>query len=354
MTFIRVTPKSQGVSSPVLLKFVNALDRQMHEMHSLMLLRHGAVVAEGWWQPYAPPRPHMLFSLTKSFTSTAVGLAVSEGLLSVEDTLLSFFPDQAPARPSKNLKALRLKHLLSMVTGHAADTTERMVTSGVDWIEGFLKLKIENPPGAPFVITATRPICWRRHPAGHRHEAERVLAAAPVRAAGHRRDRLGELAAGGGDRWVGAFPAHGGNRPLWAALPSKRDLERRQLIRLRGSSKPPASKSPMGLMRRAIGRKGYGYQFWRCRYNAYHGDGAFGQFCVVLPEQDAVLAMTAGVQEMQPVLDLVWKHLLPAFSDGALPETPRRTRSCSASWKNWHCPRLDAAASRRWKHRWRK
>jgi hypothetical protein len=68
--------------------------------------------------------------------------------------------------------------------------------------------------------------------------------------------------------------------------------------------------------------QGYGYQFWRCRHNAYRGDGAFGQFCIVMPEQDAVLAITSGVGNMQAVLDLVWEHLLPAMGPAALPANP--------------------------------
>jgi hypothetical protein len=65
--------------------------------------------------------------------------------------------------------------------------------------------------------------------------------------------------------------------------------------------------------------QGYGYQFWRCRHGAYRGDGAFGQFCVVMPAQDAVLAITSGLREMQRVLDLVWEHLLPALGAAPLP-----------------------------------
>jgi hypothetical protein len=59
--------------------------------------------------------------------------------------------------------------------------------------------------------------------------------------------------------------------------------------------------------------QGYGFQFWRCRNGAYRGDGAFGQYCIVLPEQDAVIAITSGVKDMQGVLNLVWEKLLPEF-----------------------------------------
>jgi hypothetical protein len=68
---------------------------------------------------------------------------------------------------------------------------------------------------------------------------------------------------------------------------------------------------------------GYGYQFWRCRHNAYRGDGAFGQYCIILPEHDAVLTMVSGVQDMQVVLDKVWEHLLPALQKEALPADPQ-------------------------------
>jgi hypothetical protein len=68
--------------------------------------------------------------------------------------------------------------------------------------------------------------------------------------------------------------------------------------------------------------QGYGYQFWQCRHGAYRGDGAFGQFCVVMPAQDAVLAITSGVGNMQAVLDKVWEHLLPGLGDRALADDP--------------------------------
>ena len=66
--------------------------------------------------------------------------------------------------------------------------------------------------------------------------------------------------------------------------------------------------------------QGYGFQFWRCRHGAYRGDGAFGQFCLVLPEQDAVIAITADAKDMQAELNIVWEKLLPAFQKDALPE----------------------------------
>ncbi|GAP07931.1 membrane proteins related to metalloendopeptidases [Anaerolinea thermolimosa] len=113
----RTTPEAVGISSRAILAFVDEAEAALDELHSFMLLRHGKVAAEGWWKPYAPHLPHMLFSLSKSFTSTAIGLAVAEGRLSIDDPVLKFFPEEAPPSPSENLKAMRLRQLLSMSTG---------------------------------------------------------------------------------------------------------------------------------------------------------------------------------------------------------------------------------------------
>src|SRR5436309_554259 len=81
----RSTPGVQGVSSLALLECVEAADQNIESMNSFMLVRHGNVVAEGWWAPYETESPHSLYSLSKSFTSTAVGLAIAEGKLSLDD-----------------------------------------------------------------------------------------------------------------------------------------------------------------------------------------------------------------------------------------------------------------------------
>ena len=76
--------------------------------------------------------------------------------------------------------------------------------------------------------------------------------------------------------------------------------------------------------------QGYGYQFWRSRHNTYRGDGAFGQYMMVIPEFDAVVAITSGVRDMQSVMNLVWDKLLPAFQAAALPENPAARRALEA------------------------
>src|SRR3954452_10113370 len=132
----RSTPEQQGVSSAAVLAFVEAADANVEQMNSVMLVRHGHVVAEGWWAPYGPESPHSLYSLSKSFTSTAVGLAVSEGKLSVDAPVLKFFPDDAPTSPPANLKSMRVSDLLRMSTGQQTEPPRK---PDEPWTKTFLK-----------------------------------------------------------------------------------------------------------------------------------------------------------------------------------------------------------------------
>src|SRR5678816_3756479 len=118
----RSTPEAQGVSSADIRAFVEAADKEIDTLHSFMLVRHGKVVAEGWWKPEASDKPHVLHSLSKSFNSTAVGLAIAEGKLSLDDPVLKFFPADAPAEPSENLKAMKVRDLLTMTCGHNVES----------------------------------------------------------------------------------------------------------------------------------------------------------------------------------------------------------------------------------------
>ena len=126
----RSTPEAEGVSSTAVLDYVTAASKSIDSLHSFMLLRHGHVVAEGWWAPYSADSPHALYSLSKSFTSTAVGLAIAEGKLSLDDPILKFFPDEAPAKPTANLRAMRIRDLLRMSTGQQTEPA-RTIDRGV-------------------------------------------------------------------------------------------------------------------------------------------------------------------------------------------------------------------------------
>src|SRR5678816_3484630 len=145
-SFPRATPESQGMSSVAVLALVEALD-QIDAMNIFMLVRHGQVIAEGWWTPYSAQDNHELYSLSKSFTSTAVGMAVAEGKMSIDDEVLKFFPRDAPAVPSANLKAMRVRDLLTMNAGHQDE-----VPTAADKISAkvFLTNAVPHKPGTHF------------------------------------------------------------------------------------------------------------------------------------------------------------------------------------------------------------
>jgi CubicO group peptidase (beta-lactamase class C family) len=319
----RAAPETQGISSAALLAFVEAAEREIQYLHSFMLLRHGAVIGEGWWAPYAPDLPHVLFSLSKSFASTAVGLAVAEGRLTVDDPVVGFFPDEAPAEISANLAAMRVRHLLSMATGHSEDTTGPMTDyAGGNWIKGFLAQPVGHAPGAPFVYNSG---------------ATYMLSAIVQKVTGQRlvdylKPRLFDPLGITGATWE--MSPQGIDVGGWGLNIKTEDIARfGQLYLQQGvwqgkqivprewvAAATAAQVDNSGRGENPDWEQGYGYQFWRCRHNAYRGDGAFGQYCIVLPDQDAVLAITSGVPDMQAVLDLVWTRLLPAFGSAPLPE----------------------------------
>lgn len=326
---VRAAPEAQGVSSAVILQFVKAVDKNIHELHSLMLLRHAAVVAEGWWSPYAAELPHYLFSLTKSFTSTAVGLAAAEGHLSVDDLVLSFFPEKAPKKADENLKAMRVRHLLSMSTGHTEDTTARM-TARKDWVKGFLSLPVEHVPGAPFVYNS-----------GASHMLSAIVQKVTgMKLVDYLQPRLFEPLGIAKPTWD-SCPL-GVNIGGWGLSLKTEDIARFGQLYLQKGLWDGKQILPADWVEEATQKQvsngddpnsdwsqGYGFQFWRCRYGMYRGDGAFGQYCIVMPEQDAVLAITAGVGDMQSVLNLVWQHLLPAFAAQPLPADSAKQKALS-------------------------
>ncbi len=185
----RSTPESQGVSSAAIADFIESADRQVNSMHSFMLVRHGQVVAEAWWEPESAVKPHVLWSLSKSFTSTAVGLAVAEGKLSIDDPVLQFFPDDAPSEPSANLKAMRVRDLLTMSTGHQVEVK---LTSDIPWVKAFLAHRRSSQTRHAFSIQHSSHV----HAVGHRAKSDRRERAGipdtqTVRAAGYSSSNLG-------------------------------------------------------------------------------------------------------------------------------------------------------------------
>ncbi|WP_433345951.1 serine hydrolase domain-containing protein [Microtetraspora malaysiensis] len=144
----RSTPAASGVSSRSIAALLDRLEAQSVELHSIMVVRHGHVVAEGWWAPYSAGRPHLLYSLTKSFTSVAVGLAIADGRLSLDDRVVDVLPDHVPADISEQGRRITVHHLLSMTAGHSTDSLAKAwQLEPDDLVKGFLRVPFSEPEG---------------------------------------------------------------------------------------------------------------------------------------------------------------------------------------------------------------
>jgi len=312
----RSTPESQGVSSADVRAFLETANIEVNTMHSFMLVRHGNVVAEAWWQPEAADKPHVLWSLSKSFTSTAVGLAVSEGKLNVDDTVLKFFAEDAPEEASANLRAMRVRDLLTMSTGHQDELKWR---EAADWASAFLAQPVPHKPGTHFKYNT--PATYMLSAIVQKVTGQTVL--------DYLQPRL--------------FEPLGIEQPKWETSPQgisiggyglylrTEDIAKFGQLYLQKGQWQGQQLVPSAWIEQATSKQvsngsdpekdwdqGYGFQFWRCRHGAFRGDGKDGQFCIVLPEQDAVIAITANTSDMQAELNIVWDNLLPAFYDKPL------------------------------------
>lgn len=314
----RSTPESQGVSSAGILSFIEVADQQVDSIHSFMLVRHGHVVAEAWWSPEAADKPHVLWSLSKSFTSTAIGLAVAEGKLSIDDPVLKFFPEFAPAMPSDNLKLMRVRDLLTMTAGHE---TEVNLRSETQWRRAFLAHEVPHKPGTHFQYNT--PATYMLSAILQTVTGQTVLEYleprlfAPLGIKSPRWDTSPEGISLGG---YGLFLRTEEIAKFGQLYLQRGKWQGQQLVPAEWIEQATSKQVSNGDDPASDWNQGYGFQFWRCRHDAFRGDGKDGQFCIVLPEQDAVVAITANTRDLQAELNIVWDELLPAFYDTPLPE----------------------------------
>ncbi|MFK4087045.1 serine hydrolase domain-containing protein [Kribbella sp. NPDC020789] len=320
----RSAPAAAGISSRAIIELLDHVAAESVELHSLMVVRRGQVVAEGWWAPYSADRPHLLYSLTKSFTSIAVGLVIADGLLALDDRLVDVLPEHVPADVSEQGRRITVHHLLSMTVGHPDDSLgPAWELEPDDLVKGFLRVPFTDPEGTRHTYdNATTFILARMvervtgkglpeflderlfRPMGIDHaEWDRVASGLAFGFHGlHLKTEavaaFGELLRCGG-RW--------GDQQLvpseWIELATSRQIETLQLA--------DGSAADDFLC-------GYGYQFWRSRHGFY-GNGAFGQQCLVVPEHDLVIAVTSALDERQPIPGIFWDFLLPGL-DTPTPE----------------------------------
>lgn len=324
----RKSPESQGVASEGIRNFLKATAASGLEWHSFMLIRHGNVVAEGWWKPFEAEYKHTLYSLSKSFTSSAIGFLVNEGKISVDDQVIKFFPNETPSSPSENLKAMKIKHLLTMNTGHDTDTMPVLRQfENQSWVKSFLEHPVIHQPsshflyntGATYILGA---IVYKMTGQTLEEYLEpRLFKPLDIKGYDWEKSPQGLNTAGFGLRLTTEDIAKFGQFYLQKGKWNGKQLLPESWIK-EATDKRTESQSGDNEW-----SQGYGYQFWRCKPGFYRGDGAFGQFCMVMPEQDAVLVMTCESFNLGKTMDVAYKTILPALSTNLLPESPTQLAS---------------------------
>lgn len=324
---LRSIPELEGVSSAGINDFLNAADTSGLENHSFMMLRHGKVIAEGWWKPYGPEYKHIMFSASKTFTATAVGLAVSENRLKVTDKIITFFPYSLPDTISDYMKGMTVKDLLTMSAGQ--DPEPSAWGANGDWMTLFLSTEPKYKPGtvfkynnmATFMLSAIvqqvtgetvfdylmprifkplgiRGIDWDLNPQGI------SMGMIGLRLRTEDLAKFGQLLLNGGV-WNGK------------QLIPKEWIKEATSYQIKNSDEPEEKRSLSDW------GQGYAYQMWRGKNNTVRLDGMGGQFVVLIPGKDAIVVFTANNTNTQKQLDLMHKYLIPAIkSDKALAVAP--------------------------------
>ena len=305
--------------------FFSAAAKAKLDVHSVMIVKDGAVIYSHWQSKGAPNVPHVLHSVSKTFTATAVGLAIAEGRLNLTDKVVSFFPDKLPNEVSDNLMAMTICDLLTMTCGHDDEPNQ---SKREEWVKTFLAHPVKHTPGTFYLYNSLG--TYMLSAIVQKVTGEKVLdylttrLFEPLHIDKPRWDespqgisaggwglylktedlaKMGQLLLQNG-KWKGKqiIPAE------WVYEMSKKQVESiNPGTRLEQDEERGMTKETSDWM------QGYGYQMWRCRPGCFRADGARGQYIIVVPDKNAVIAITSDVEDLQGELNLVWEKILPAI-----------------------------------------
>jgi CubicO group peptidase (beta-lactamase class C family) len=313
----RATPSSVGISAKGICAFLDTIKEEKIELHSMMLYVDEKVVVEGWWAPYSAERPHMQHSVTKSFLATGVGIAVGEGLLKLSDKVTSFFPNELPHEITPRLANMTVEHLLTMSTGHGrpiSGSVWRPIKSS--WVREFFKEPIVNEPGSTFLYTSA---------------ASYMLSAILQKATGQTTEdymRSRFFSHLGIDQFSWDKCPHGissGGNGLSCTTSALLKLGALHLAlgQWRGRRIVPEEWVKNATAIHIVANNttephtGYGYQWWVLKDGTYFAWGVFGQYCVIMPQYNAVLAVTGGMEGQLkgplPFINCLIRHLYPTL-----------------------------------------
>ena len=317
-------PEEVGVSGVEIEKFLIDIEENGYNVHSFMVLRHGVVAAECYRAPFSADRPHALYSVSKTFTAAAVGIAVGEGLLRLDDKVKDFFPEYTANLRDKKLDMLTVRHLLTMTSGKNPSIIDNK--SKGKWIESFFGFPWKSAPGEEFKYVS---------------ENIFMLCAILVKVTGmsvrdYLQPRLFEPLGIAYPNWE--TDENGVEAGGWGLYATTEDIAKLMLCIHQGGVFNGKRIMPEDYVRDMVSfqsdnseanssrdsKVGYGYCVWRDDgAKGYRADGMFSQFGIVFEDYDAILAINSGIPMEQDCRDLIWKYFPAAFTaEEGVPAAP--------------------------------
>lgn len=310
------TAESVGVDSKEVQAYIDECLESGIELHSIMVVRHGKVACEAFKEPYSPNIPHMMYSVSKSFTSTAIAFAIEEGYLSLDTKFLDVFPELRPIKFDSYLEKLNVFHLLTMQGGKSVSP---MVDRTKDtWLQDFVGASWASEPGTEFLYISENMyvLCAMIHRTTGMSVTEfltpRLYEPLGIDVPYWETCPRGIEAGGWGlflktedlAKFALCYLQHGVYNGK-QVIPERWTIEGTQGI----ADNSPKSDGDWD------GENGYGYCFWRNGgyKNSYRADGMFSQFGIVFEDLDAVVAITGGNINEQQARSAVWNHFPKAF-----------------------------------------
>lgn len=304
-------------------------------LHSIMIVKHGEVVLERWFREHTPETPHPMFSVSKTFTATAVGMAIEDGKLKLDDKVISFFPDQLPEEVCDNLTAMTVRDLLTMTCGHNSEPQisrfldpNNVDNVTVDWVKAFLSWPVEHTPGTYYLYNSFGTYMLSaivQQVTGQKVIDlldERLFQPLHIDRPTWDESPQGICCGGWGLSIKTEDMAKMGQLFLQQGQWNGEQLVNAEWLKEMGSYQVPSAPSgtPFEKMEELGITKdnnewaqGYGYQMWVCRHGAFRADGYAGQYIMIFPERDVVLVLTTSSSLYQPYMDLIWEFLLPVL-----------------------------------------
>lgn len=305
-------------------EYISAANKKGLDIHSVMVVKDGNVIGEKWVSLGDPNVPHIMNSVSKTLTSTAAGFAVAEGKLKLDDKVISFFPDKLPKKISDNLKNMTVRDLLTMTSGQAKANTTAQRQTEQDWVEAFLAEPVPYEPGTFYAYNSLG--TFMVSAIVQKTVGENIFSYLTPRLF----NPLGITGI-----WWDESPA-GINCGGWGSYLKTEDMAKigqfylqkgkwngKQLLPQWWIEEATAAQVPSrpGGMTDDVYKQrhpenndwlqGYGYQIWRGRHNTYRADGANGQYIIVIPDKNAVVAVTADLDNMAEELNLIWDVIYP-------------------------------------------